>query len=67
MESVDSFIAPCWYLSVTRFTTSAFMRAKLGSALSRRKLSPHIFETEAEALAHVGATGVLPAGTPAEP
>jgi propionate CoA-transferase len=38
-----------WYMSVTRFTTSAFMRAKLGEALSRRKLAPHIFETEAEA------------------
>ena len=33
-----------------RFTTSAFMRAKLGEALARRKLAPHIFETEAEAL-----------------
>ncbi|MFM0337002.1 acyl CoA:acetate/3-ketoacid CoA transferase [Paraburkholderia fungorum] len=38
-----------WYLGVTRFTTSAFMRAKLGEALSRRKLAPYIFETEAEA------------------
>jgi len=39
-----------YYSSVTRFTTSAFMRAKLGEALSRRKLAPHIFETRDEAL-----------------
>ena len=41
-----------YYESVTRFTTSAFLRAKLGEALASRKLAPHIFETEAEALAH---------------
>ena len=40
-----------YYLGVTRFTTSAFMRAKLGEALSRRSLSPYIFETEQEARA----------------
>ncbi|WP_341643912.1 acyl CoA:acetate/3-ketoacid CoA transferase [Thauera sp. SDU_THAU2] len=39
-----------YYSSVTRFTTSAFMRAKLGEALSRRKLAPYIFESEAEAV-----------------
>ncbi|OLL30614.1 acyl CoA:acetate/3-ketoacid CoA transferase [Burkholderia sp. SRS-W-2-2016] len=38
-----------FYSSVTRFTTSAFMRAKLGDALARRKLAPYIFESEAEA------------------
>ena len=40
-----------WYDGVTRYTTSAFLRAKLGDALSRRKLAPHIFESEEEALA----------------
>ena len=40
-----------YYLGVTRFTTSAFMRAKLGDALSRRNLAPYIFETEQEARA----------------
>jgi propionate CoA-transferase len=39
-----------YYSGVTRFTTSAFMRAKLGDALARRKLAPHIFESEAEAV-----------------
>ena len=42
-----------FYLSVTRFTTSAFMRAKLGKALAARKLAPYIFETEEEALAQL--------------
>jgi len=40
-----------WYDGVTRYTTSAFLRAKLGDALARRKLAPHIFESEEEALA----------------
>ncbi|HSW21824.1 MAG TPA: acyl CoA:acetate/3-ketoacid CoA transferase [Burkholderiaceae bacterium] len=42
-----------WYLGVTRFTTSAFMRSKLGNALARRRLAPYIYETEAEALRHL--------------
>ena len=48
-----------WYDGVTRYTTSAFLRAKLGDALSRRKLAPHIFESEEEALA------ALPSPAPA--
>ena len=47
-ESVDRTVAR-FYDRVTRYTTSAFLRAKLGDALSRRKLSPHVFETEDEA------------------
>ena len=42
-----------YYASVTRYTTSAFLRAKLGEALSRRKVAPHIFETEDEAIAEM--------------
>ena len=38
-----------YYLGVTRFTTSSFMRAKLGDALAKRNLSPYIFESEREA------------------
>jgi propionate CoA-transferase len=38
-----------YYLGVTRFTTSSFMRAKLGGALAKRNLSPYIFESEQEA------------------
>ena len=44
-----------WYSNVTRYTTSAFMRAKLGDALSQRRLAPYIFESEAEALEHLAA------------
>jgi propionate CoA-transferase len=40
-----------YYLGATRFTTSSFMRAKLGAALARRNLSPYIFESEQEARA----------------
>ena len=39
-----------WYTQVSRYTTSAFMRLKLGRALTRR-VAPHIFETQAEAQA----------------
>jgi propionate CoA-transferase len=42
-----------YYIGVTRFTTSAFMRAKLGAALARRVVAPHIYESEAEAKAHL--------------
>jgi propionate CoA-transferase len=42
-----------YYIGVTRFTTSAFMRAKLGAALAQRVVAPHIYESEAEAKAHL--------------
>lgn len=38
-----------FYHRVTRYTTSAFLRMKLGEALARRQLAPHIFETAAQA------------------
>jgi len=53
-NSVGAIVAR-WYASVTRFTTSAFLRAKLGEALSKRKLAPHVFETEEEAMATLAA------------
>jgi propionate CoA-transferase len=37
------------YNHVSRYTTSAFMRLKLGDALARRNVAPHIFETSADA------------------
>ena len=42
-----------YYIGVTRFTTSAFMRAKLGAALAQRVVAPHVYESEAEAKAHL--------------
>jgi propionate CoA-transferase len=38
-----------YFHGVTRFTTSAFMRAKLGQALESRGVAPHIYESEEEA------------------
>ena len=42
-----------YYFGVSRYTTSAFLRAKLGKALTRRGVAPHIYESAAEALKHV--------------
>jgi propionate CoA-transferase len=38
-----------FYSKASRYTTSAFMRLKLGDALERREMAPHVFETVAEA------------------
>jgi propionate CoA-transferase len=38
-----------YYTGVTRYTTSAFLRMKIGSALQQRKMAPHIYETRKEA------------------
>jgi propionate CoA-transferase len=38
-----------YYSGVTRYTTSAFLRMKIGEALKERRLSPHIYESRAEA------------------
>jgi hypothetical protein len=42
-----------YYTTASRYTTSAFLRLKLGEALSRRRVAPHIFETADEAHAFV--------------
>jgi propionate CoA-transferase len=42
-----------YYFGVTRYTTSGFLRAKLGKALDNRGVAAHIYESSAEALAHV--------------
>ena len=42
-----------FYSGITRYTTSTFLRAKLGDALRRRGLAPHIFESAEEARAHL--------------
>jgi propionate CoA-transferase len=38
-----------FYSHVTRYTTSAFLRMKLGDALAQRHVSPHIYESAQEA------------------
>jgi propionate CoA-transferase len=42
-----------FYLSTTRYTTSGFLRVKLGEALNRRRVAPHIYDTGNEARAHL--------------
>jgi propionate CoA-transferase len=42
-----------FYSGVTRYTTSAFLRMKLGDALSERQVAPHVYESEAEARHHL--------------
>ena len=38
-----------FYSDVTRYTTSAFLRVKLGGALAGRGLAPHVYESADEA------------------
>jgi propionate CoA-transferase len=47
-----------FYTGVTRYTTSTFLRMKIGEALQERALAPHIYETREEAEA------ALKGGTP---
>jgi propionate CoA-transferase len=42
-----------YYTTASRYTTSAFLRLKLGEALARRRVAPHIFETGDEAHAFI--------------
>lgn len=54
-DVVDEYIAMVkglvddLYSGVTRYTTSAFLRAKLGDALKERNVAPHIYESQEEA------------------
>ncbi len=38
-----------FYSGVSRYTTSGFLRMKLGESLTKRGVAPHIFESAAEA------------------
>jgi propionate CoA-transferase len=51
-EVVEYLVTNC-YSSITRYTTSAFLRDKLGAAIAKRGLAPHIYETREEAEAAV--------------
>jgi propionate CoA-transferase len=61
---IDPALADAWaqmvralvdrfYINVTRYTTSGFLRAKLGPALAARGVAPHIYETAEEAHARI--------------
>ncbi len=47
--SMITYLQQLYYSSASRYTTSAFMRLKLGASLAERALAPHVFETLAEA------------------
>jgi propionate CoA-transferase len=49
--SMITYMQNRYYSSASRYTTSAFMRLKLGGGLAERNLAPHVFETWAEAQA----------------
>jgi propionate CoA-transferase len=49
-DLVDRF-----YSGVTRYSTSGFLRTKLGDALKQRAVAPHIYESAEEASAHLRA------------
>jgi propionate CoA-transferase len=55
-DMVHDVVSRC-YSRVTRYTTSAFLRAKLGHALLERGVAPHIFESAADARRHLHARG----------
>jgi propionate CoA-transferase len=42
-----------YYLGATRYTTSTFLRVKLGDALEGRAVAPHIYESAQEARGHL--------------
>ena len=39
------YMEDAYYTEVSRYTTSAFLRVKLGDALERAGVKPHLFET----------------------
>ena len=52
--SVVRGLAERYYASVTRYTTSSFMRLKLTRQLHHRDLAPHIYESREEAMNWLG-------------
>ena len=50
------YVEERYYLDVSRYSTSGFLRLKLGAELRRRRLSSHVFETAREARRHLGST-----------
>src|SRR3954462_2154385 len=56
--STITYLQQQYYETASRYTTSAFLRLKLGAALSDRDLAPHVFETKTEA--HASALDHMP-------
>ena len=47
------YVEERYYLGVSRYTNSGFMRLKLGRELERRRVSTKVWETRADARAHI--------------
>ncbi len=43
------YVVEKYYAGVTRYTTSAFLRMKLGDELQKRKVAPQVYESQEEA------------------
>ncbi|HME20379.1 MAG TPA: CoA-transferase [Acetobacteraceae bacterium] len=61
---MDRYFIGHYFTKITRYATSAFMRAKLGEALRMRNISPHVFERKEEAQALLAAAASEPAEHP---
>ncbi|MCP3892565.1 MAG: acyl CoA:acetate/3-ketoacid CoA transferase [Desulfobulbaceae bacterium] len=46
---MQTYLTKNYFSKVSRYTTSAFLRMKLGGSLEKRGLAPHIYESKAEA------------------
>jgi len=57
-------LTKAYYSNVTRYTTNAFLRSKLGDALKKRQLAPHIFETALEARERIAESDLTAASEP---
>jgi propionate CoA-transferase len=60
--SMLAYMQNRYYKSVSRYTTSAFMRLKLLDALKERELAPHVFESSEEAHASLASQDGAKAG-----
>jgi propionate CoA-transferase len=53
------YVEKRYYIAVSRYTNSGFMRLKLGTELDKRKVSSRVFESSAEARANLSRSGRL--------
>jgi propionate CoA-transferase len=54
---MDRYFLAHYFTNITRYATSAFLRAKLGEAFSQRNIAPHVFERKEEAQAFLATLG----------
>jgi propionate CoA-transferase len=47
------YVEDRYYISVSRYTSSGFLRLKLGKELSKRKVSSRVYESSEEAVLHL--------------